>query len=140
MRDHKNDSSVHNFFKKIATTPDRSSYIWKDGQPSILATIILWVVWVCRFFSLLQWTKAIFRLGSYIKQKIIEKKEEEHEQKVDIYDKGSKRRNIPPCWSEIYYLIWFGVMMLFYFLELKGLAVTIITYYFLFVIDKISKV
>ena len=132
MKNHKNDPSPRNFFQKIAATPDRSSYIWKDGQPSILSIVILWAVWVCRLFSLLQWCKAIRRLFGYLKQEIDNKRQKVHEQRVEIVDKGSNRRNIPPYFPEVYFLIWLGIMMVFYFLALQSTVVKVFTYYYLF--------
>ena len=134
MKDHKNDPPVHNVLKQVATTPDRSSYIWKDGQPSILSIGLLWFVWICRLFSLLQWCKFFIRLGSYIKQRRLAKARAagESEQKITILDKGARRRNIPPWFPELYFLIWLIIMAAFYFIGLNNLVIKIITYYYLF--------
>ncbi len=149
------DKPKPNIFKRIATTPDRSSYIWKDGQPSILATILLWIVWVFRLLSLLQICKTIKRLLVEIHEEHTKKKKKEYEaklssgtlteeqklkyehklkRKVDILDKGSTRVNIPPRFPEIYYLVWLGVVMLIYFINpqinwIKNICVVLTIYY-----------
>ena len=137
MKSHKNEQPPYSLFRKVATTPDRASYKWKDGQPSILAMILMWFVWIFRICSLLQWLKHFFRTIGTNKEKAENTNNSNHEEvkksgtKVDSYDKGSKRRNIPPWFTEVYFLVWGIVIALFYFLKLNHLSVKIITIYYL---------
>ena len=138
MKNHKNEQLPHCLFRKVATTPDRASYIWKDGQPSILAMIVMWFVWLFRIGSLLQWLKHIFRTVGTKKDKNKNKNNEAsieanpNKPKVDSYDKGAKRRNIPPYFTEIYFLVWGIVIAVFYFLSLNHIVIKVLTIYYLF--------
>ena len=100
----------------VSTRPNRTSWIWK-GKVSILALIFLHIVYISRLCSILQWCKYIFRC--------IKKKRE----KSFSTDKASKRINIPPCFVELYFIIW-GIAMFTIPTDFK--AIHWFSYYFLF--------
>ena len=109
----------YNLFEKIASKPSKNSTIWRGGKRSILSTILLWFIWICRLFSLLQIFKLVYReLMTFFHK--------------DVYDEKSKRPNVPPFFTEIYFVLWLGVLLLFYFMKWSNLAVHIAIYYYLF--------
>lgn len=86
---------------EISTVPKKKSYIWKDEKPSILAFILLWLMFVCRFFSLLQWGKFLFRkIGKRCRR--VSK------------DPGAKRPNVPVLFVECYFILWLAAQILIY--------------------------
>lgn len=75
----------------ISTKPNIYSWRWK-GQPSILAFILLYIIYMVRLFSLLQILKKIYRVAVT---------------KLKSYysiDKESKRVNVPPIFVELYFI------------------------------------
>ena len=103
---------------QVATKPDKSSYKWIDKEYSILSTVILWFVWLCRFTSLYQHIKAIYR-------NIAEK----HGRRKTQNKSG--RPDIPPMMGEIYYILWTIFFVLGHIFGWQGLWVKILSVYYL---------
>ena len=76
---------IKEFFNKVSTPVNKTSYRWKDSF-SFLSCVTLTSLYILRCLSLLQWIKLIVRR---------EKRE----------DDESKRPNVPPIVVELYYLI-----------------------------------
>ena len=106
-------------FSQISTKPSPDSTKWAGKERSLLATVLLWSLWVCRVASLLQICKLIFRrVALAIKRATTDKK--------------ATRVNVPPVFCEIYYILWSAAMIGIYFLNLRGTAVNIAAGYYLF--------
>lgn len=106
-------------FERISTAPDPNALKWAGKEVSILSSILLWGLWICRVLSLLQISKLIYRaIATAIK--------------TATTDKDAKRVNVPPMFCEIYFILWLGVMILGYTLFPESLAVRIAIYYYLF--------
>ncbi|MBQ8751539.1 MAG: Gfo/Idh/MocA family oxidoreductase [Clostridia bacterium] len=78
---------------QVSTKPDISSYKWINEEWSLLSMTLLWFIWACRFFSMYQHLKAIYRL-------LVERLGRSNT------DNQSGRANIPPMMGEVYYLAW----------------------------------
>lgn len=112
----KNKKSI---FSKISTKPSPDSLKWAGTQYSLLSNVLLWTLWICRVFSLLQICKYLFRtIATAIKK--------------GTTDKNATRVNVPPMLCEIYFCVWFVVILLGYLLAWTGLAFKIATIYYLF--------
>ena len=83
----------------ISTKPNHTSWCWK-GQMSILAFIILQIVYFLRLFSLLQICKYIYR-------------QNEKSKNTFSIDKSSKRINVPPLLVEFYFITWCILLFIF---------------------------
>ena len=108
---------MKNIFFKISTKPASDSMKWAGKERSILASILLWGLWICRVLSLLQILKLAFRkIALLVKQATT--------------DKNAKRVNVPPMFCEIYYLLWFGVFVAAHLLNIRsGILNGFIIYY-----------
>lgn len=77
----------------VSTKPDITSYNWARRTPSLLARIILFVVWALRLVSIYQWVKAVYRwLGMRFK--------------FGYSENASGRPDVPPMLGEVYFLIY----------------------------------
>lgn len=97
---------------EISTRPNLTSWTWK-GNVSMLAFVILHIVYFTRICSLLQIFKYIYR-------------------KIARYasvDKASKRPNVPSCFVEIYFIMW---ALLLFVLPVELNISKYLSYYFLF--------
>lgn len=112
-------SNKKSIFSKISTKPSPDSLKWAGTQYSLLSNILLWALWICRVFSLLQISKYVFRtIATAIKKATT--------------DKNATRVNVPPMFCEFYFIIWFAVLLIGYLLGWTGLAFRIATIYYLF--------
>ncbi len=106
-------------FSKISTMPSPDSLKWAGEERSILSSILLWGLWICRVFSLLQICKLIFRtVATAIKRATT--------------DKNATRVNVPPMFCEIYFLSWFTLLLLAHLLEWSSIVIKIFIIYYLF--------
>jgi len=104
--------------EKISTRPRDLSYTWV-GHTSVLSYILLWVIWLCRVFSLLQWVKIIYRTTVKFLQRA-------------TVDKGSKRINVPPIVVELYYVFWGVFLSVIYLCGGRNIWYSILSGYFIF--------
>ena len=104
---------------KISTRPSPNALKWAGQEISILSNILLWTLWLCRVFSLLQIAKLIYR-------KIITVLH------VGSTDKNATRPNVPPMFCEIYFILWALVFGLGYFLGWQSKLLDALAYYYLF--------
>lgn len=81
--------------EKISTKPGIDSYRWADGI-SLFSAVTLWLLWLARVFSLLQWVKLAYRT---IVAKI----------KKSTTDRNSRRINVPAWVVEVYFLAFFAL-------------------------------
>ncbi len=77
----------------ISTRPNKTSWCWK-GRVSLFSFLTLHLIYVFRLFSLLQWSKFIFR------------KIKKLTTQTPSVDKASVRINVPSYFVELYYLLW----------------------------------
>lgn len=98
----------------ISKFPLKESYIWK-GKPSIVTSIVAWLLWFCRLFSLLQICKFVFRV---IKKKI-----------YVLKDKTTKV-DVPSYFTELYFIIELIVACILKMTNLNNTFITIISIYF----------
>lgn len=106
-------------FEQISTAPSPRALKWAGQEVSILSSILLWGLWICRVFSLLQILKLVYRkIATAIK--------------VATTDEKSVRPNVPPMFCEIYYILWLGVMIMGYLFAPEALGIHIAAVYFLF--------
>lgn len=68
------------------------------GNRSVLSTILLWSICICRYLSVLQTVKGCYR---YIAQK----------KKIATRDGESTRVNVPPILPELYFICWLAVFL-----------------------------
>ncbi len=100
---------------QVSTKPDISSYKWVNTELSILSTVLLWFVWACRFLSLYQHIKAIYRIIGKGKTENL-----------------SGRPDIPPMMGEIYYIIWTALFVVAHIFGWDNLVLRIAAVYYLF--------
>ena len=106
-------------FAQISTMPSRNALKWAGREVSILSSILLWTLWLCRLLSLLQISKLIFRkVAKWLKK--------------STTDEKSTRINVPPMFCELYFIAWFVFLLLGYWLGLSGPVVMGFTLYYLF--------
>lgn len=98
----------------ISKFPLKESYIWK-GKPSIVTSIVAWLLWFCRLFSLLQICKFVFRV---IKKKI-----------YVLKDKTTKV-DVPSYFTELYFIIELIVACILKMTNQNNTFITIISIYF----------
>jgi len=99
--------------------PSPDSLKWAGEQRSILSNILLWSLWICRVFSLLQILKLVFRtVATAIKRATT--------------DENATRVNVPPMFCEIYFIIWFAVLLMAHLFSWSGIVINIIIIYYLF--------
>ncbi len=108
-----------NILVQISTLPSPDSLKWAGQQRSILSNILLWGLWLCRVFSLLQICKLLFRRTAQLLNR-------------GTRDKNASRINVPPMFCEIYFILWFCFTMVTYLLHMDGTVIRILTVYFLF--------
>ena len=106
-------------FAQISTMPSRNALKWAGREVSILSSILLWTLWLCRLLSLLQISKLIFRKVAKLLKK-------------STTDEKSTRINVPPMFCELYFIAWFVFLLLGYWLGLSGPVATGFTLYYLF--------
>ncbi len=108
-----------NLLVQISTLPSPDSLKWAGQQRSLLSSILLWALWICRVLSLLQICKLLFRkIVTFLKR--------------GTTDFNSKRVNVPPMFCELYFILWFVFLLLAYIFKLDVFVVRIFTYYYLF--------
>ena len=100
----------------ISKFPLKESYIWK-GKPSIVTSIVAWLLWFCRLFSLLQICKFVFRV---IKKKI-----------YVLKDKTTKV-DVPSYFTELYFIIELIVACILKMTNQNNTFITIISIYFFY--------
>ena len=105
-------------FSKLSTKPSKDAVSWL-GNRSLLATVFLWAICVCRYLSMLQIVKACYR---YVM----------HKKKIATIDDKATRVNVPPILPEIYFIAWFIVFAVLKALDINCLAVKVAGYYYLF--------
>jgi hypothetical protein len=105
-------------FKKLSTKPSKKNTVWL-GNRSILATIVLGLIYIFRYFSLLQIVKESYRF--------IVKKANKYTQ-----DSYATRVNVPPILPELYFLVWLVALIILKCFGVSGLAIKIISGYYLF--------
>lgn len=115
-------------FSKISTRPNPDSVMWLGRERSIIATILLWGLYVCRLFSLLQIIKFIYRREPTDKNT----NKGTNEEKSKDTDKGAKRPNFPHMYCEIYYILWFILLLTLYLLDIHGPISNALVIYCLF--------
>ena len=92
---------------------------WAGQERSLLATILLWGLWVCRVASLLQISKLVFRKTALAIKKA-------------TTDKNATRVNVPPMFCEIYYILWFGLLVCAHLLDIQSRILNAVIVYYLF--------
>lgn len=100
---------------KVSTKPNPVSFRWHSSI-SIIAFIILNVIYIERIFSLLQWSKYLYRL--FVKWS--------KGNKASI-DEKSQRINVPSVFVEIYYLL---IAILMILIALSNYSNSLPAYYF----------
>lgn len=111
--------NLNTILNSISTKPNVLSYNWHSSI-SILTFVLLHVIYVERMFSVLQWTKFLYRA-------VVQKRKGDG---VSV-DRKSKRPNVPSYFVELYYMI---LSILLYVLSLyvsDCLLVRILAVYFL---------
>ena len=106
-------------FSEISTKPNPDSMKWAGKERSILATVLLWGLWVCRVASLLQICKLVFRKTALLIKRA-------------TTDKKATRVNVPPMFCEIYYILWSALLVGAYLLRLQGAFINALCIYYLF--------
>lgn len=122
---------------EISVRPSDKSTKWQ-GRRSILATFVLWFIWLFRVLSILQWVKKAYR---YIGEK---KARSSHsitnsnnqrkfykEFKV-TKDKNATRIDVPPYIPEIYFLAWLLLFTIFKITGVNGIIIYGLCYYYIF--------
>ncbi len=112
-------SKKKTIFEQISTKPSPNALKWAGKEVSLLSSILLWTLWLCRLLSLLQILKLVFR-------KVAERL------KKSTKDENAKRINVPPMFCELYFIAWFVFLLLGYWLGLSGPVVRGFTLYYLF--------
>ena len=77
---------------KPSTKPDITSYKWARRAPSLLASILLWSVWLCRVLSLYQYVKLFYR---FLAEKL----------RFGYTENASGRPDVPPWLGEVYFIL-----------------------------------
>lgn len=106
-------------FYRISTPPDPDSTKWLGTERSLISTALLWGLWLCRLFSMLQIVKLITR--SVLKRI--------HRSSTD---KNSTRINVPPLVCELYFIAWFALLLTGYLLSWRSAFFTLAILYYLF--------
>lgn len=135
------------FFSKISTKPNPAALKWAGTEWSLLANILLWFLWLCRVFSVLQYIKYLYRTTMLWAQKI-QKKREANEKipfigrcyfhfvklivKKGTTDEKAFRPNVPPIICELYFVFWCGLMICGHLLHWEHLVFRIAIIYYLF--------
>lgn len=104
---------------EISNKPDITSYKWANKVWSILSTILLWFMWVCRAFSGCQWLKFLYR-------RAVKKCGKSN------VDNKSGRINVPPIVCELYFIVGTILHIVIYFASWNNCLVKILTIYYLF--------
>ena len=104
---------------QISTKPSRDAMKWAGKERSILASILLWALWACRVLSLLQICKLLFRKTVLFFKRA-------------TTDKKATRVNVPPMFCEIYFILWFAVLLTAHLLEIEGPVLNGFICYYLF--------
>lgn len=113
-----------NFLNKISTKPNKNTYTW-NGNKSVIAMVLLYIIWFFRVLSLLQILKYLRR---YVNEFLSSRK---HLSKTDK-DVGSKRINITPAFQEWYYIVWLIAISVFCFTEKWQNIIRIAEIYYIF--------
>lgn len=95
--------SLYSIMCKISTRPALRSQIW-SGNKSLLSIALLNIIWLLRVFSGLQIFKLFYRTVKDRKN-------------TPSIDKNSARINISPMFTELYYIIFFVSMLLFFLIK-----------------------
>ncbi len=107
------------FFSQISTKPSKNALKWAGQEHSILSNVILWALWFCRVLSLLQISKFVFRkIITFFKK--------------DTTDKKSTRPNVPPMFCEIYFILWFVLLILAHIFKWNNIVLSVCITYYLF--------
>ena len=112
------DQRIKFNFSKLSTKPSKDAMVWL-GNRSVLATILLWCIYICRYLSVLQIVKECYR---YIAQK----------KKSATKDNDATRVNVPPILPEIYFICWLAVFAVLKILAINSFVIRIMGYYYLF--------
>lgn len=112
-------SKKKTIFEQISTKPSPNALKWAGKEVSILSSILLWALWLCRLLSLLQILKLVFRK---VAERLNKSTKDEH----------ARRINVPPMFCELYFIAWFVFLLLGYWLGLSGPVVWGFTLYYLF--------
>lgn len=83
---------------KISTRPNKTSWRWR-GKVSILAFVVLHIIYISRIFSLLQ-------IAKYIYRNPLKMTRGGDKNTTLTTDARSKRPNIPPVFVEVYFMLW----------------------------------
>lgn len=78
--------------------PSPDSLKWAGQEHSILSSILLWGLWICRVFSLLQILKLLLRTILKLLKR-------------STTDENATRINVPPMFCELYFIAWFLVFV-----------------------------
>lgn len=127
---------------RVSTKPDISSYKWIGKEVSLLSTISLWFIWLCRVFSLYQHIKAGYRKAG----KLLEQVNKHRKTKLgtliikilcklfrkNFTENQSGRSDIPPMLGEIYFILWTTLFALGHIFGWDSLAIKIAAVYYLF--------
>ncbi len=120
----------------VSTKPDITSYKWAGTEISILSTVILWTIWLCRLLSIYQHIKAIMRIISKRKKaaKSAGADNGKRKAKGKIFGVTNKsgRPDIPPMTGELYFIVWTVLFSLAHAFHWDGLGWRIAMIYYLF--------
>ena len=106
-------------FFAISTKPEKTSYIWARRTRSLLATIVLWVVWAGRLLSIFQWCKYGYRrLGKWFKFGYVEN--------------DSGRPDVPPKLGEFYFCFLMGLFAVTHLMKITCPFLVTVSYYYIF--------
>lgn len=103
-----------NVANSVSTKPNKVSWKWKGGI-SLISFCLLYLIYLGRLLSLLQWVKYLYRL--FVKRY----------GRASV-DKASKRVNVPSILVEIYFLAW---MLLLFCLPAASFAAKALSAYFI---------
>lgn len=98
----------------VSTKPNTVSWRWKGGV-SVISFCLLYLIYIGRLLSLLQWVKYLYRVTV------------KHFGRASV-DKASKRVNVPSVLVEIYFLAW---MVLLFCLPVATTAAKALSAYFI---------
>lgn len=104
-------------FRDLSTKPSKNAVFW-HGNRSILATIVLWTLCICRYLSLLQLVKECYRFTARYTSNYSK-------------DRKAKRINVPPILPELYFIAWFIIFVIIKLMGFHGTGVKIISVYYL---------
>ncbi len=104
---------------KISTMPSKNAIKWAGQQYSILSNAVLWTLWFCRVISLLQISKLVYRKIVTVLKKVTK-------------DKNSFRPNVPPMFCEIYFILWFALLIFAHIFEWHNKLISGLIIYYLF--------